>query len=138
MAASTSSNSDPTIKNCLLGTVTLTKYTDIDKYIYSGYWIRFDRRSCFPFQDGGFGQNIIIFGVDMNSSSHIDNKGKYILILGKGPTQGLGKNSLTAEKMYPINFTLTKKKVCMIMGQIVTYLLMAQKFINLKQKILKL
>ena len=46
----------------------------------------------------------------MNSSIHIDNKGKDILILGKGPTQGLGEHSLTAEKMYSINFTLTKKK----------------------------
>ena len=46
----------------------------------------------------------------MNSSLHIDNKGKDILILGKGPPQGLGENSLTAEKMYSINFTLTKKK----------------------------
>ena len=45
----------------------------------------------------------------MNSSIHIDNKGKDILILGKGPKQGLGKNSLTAGKMYSINFTLTKK-----------------------------
>ena len=27
-----------------------------------------------------------IFGVDMNSSVHIDNKGHDILILGKGPT----------------------------------------------------
>ena len=34
----------------------------------------------------------------MSSSSHIDNKGKGILILGKGPTQGLGEYSLTAEK----------------------------------------
>ena len=25
----------------------------------------------------------------MNSSVHIDNKNKYILILGEGPTQGL-------------------------------------------------
>ena len=41
---------------------------------------------------------------------HIDNKGKEILILGLGPTQGLGKNLLTAEKMYSINFTVTKKK----------------------------
>ena len=41
----------------------------------------------------------------MNSSIHIDNKGKYILILGKGPTQGLGEHSLTAEKMYSINIT---------------------------------
>ena len=28
----------------------------------------------------------------MSSSVHIDNKGKDILILGKGPTQGLGEN----------------------------------------------
>ena len=49
----------------------------------------------------------------MNSSIHIDNKGKDILILGKGPTQGLGEHSLTAEKMNSINFTLTKKDFCL-------------------------
>ena len=49
----------------------------------------------------------------MNLSLHIDNKGKDILILGKGPTQGLGEHSLTAEKMYSINFTVTKKKFCL-------------------------
>ena len=47
----------------------------------------------------------------MNSSIHIDNNGKDILVLGKGPTQELGENSLTAEKMYSINFTLTKKEI---------------------------
>ena len=31
-------------------------------------------------------------------SAHVDNKGKDILILGKGPTQGLSEDSLTAEK----------------------------------------
>ena len=46
----------------------------------------------------------------MNSSPHIDNKGKDILILGIGPTQGLGENSLTAAKVYSINFTVTRKK----------------------------
>ena len=141
MGASTSSDSDPEIKNYLFGAVTLTKNADIDKYRYSGYGIGFDRRSSFSFPGGGFGQNIIIFGVDMNSSIHIDNKGKYILILGKGPTQGLGEHSLTAEKMYSINFRVTKKKFCLsyiIMVQIVIYLSMVQKFINLKQKILKL
>ena len=45
----------------------------------------------------------------MCSSTHIDNKKKDILILGKGPTRGL-KHSLTAEKMYSVNFTVTKKK----------------------------
>ena len=39
-----------------------------------------------------------MFGADMSSSVHIDNKGKDILILGSGPTQGLGEHSLTAEK----------------------------------------
>ena len=49
----------------------------------------------------------------MNSSIHVDNKGTDILILGIGPTQGLGEHSLTAEKMYSINFTVTKKKFCL-------------------------
>ena len=48
----------------------------------------------------------------MSSSSHIDNKKKDILVLGKGPTQGL-EHTLTAEKMYAINFTVTKKKFCL-------------------------
>ena len=49
----------------------------------------------------------------MSSSAHVDNKKKDILILGKGPTQGLGEHSLTAEKMYSINFTVTRKKFCL-------------------------
>ena len=49
----------------------------------------------------------------MSSFPHINNKGKDILVLGRGPTQGLGENSLTAEKMYSINFTVTQKKFCL-------------------------
>ena len=65
----------------------------------------------------------------MNSSAHIDNKGNNILISGVGPTQGLGEHSLTAEKMYSINFTETKKKfwAYTIIEQVLTYLLMVQK-----------
>ena len=48
----------------------------------------------------------------MSSSAHINNKKKDILVLGKGPTQGL-KMTLTAGKMYSTNFTLTKKKFCL-------------------------
>ena len=47
LGASNSNYSNPTIKNCLLGDVTLTKNTDIDKYGYSGYGIGFDRRGRF-------------------------------------------------------------------------------------------
>ena len=75
-------------------------------YGYSGYEIGFEKRGRFSFPGGAFGQNVIIFGVDMSSSIHIDNKGKDILILGVGPTQGL-EHTLTPEKMYSINFTVT-------------------------------
>ena len=46
----------------------------------------------------------------MSSSAHIDNKKKNILVLEKGPTQRL-EHTLTAEKMYSINFTVTNKKL---------------------------
>ena len=71
-----SSINDPTIQNCLFGAVTLTKNDDIDKYRYSGYGIGFDRKGSFSFPGGGYGQNVIIFGVDMSFTSHIDNKKK--------------------------------------------------------------
>ena len=45
----------------------------------------------------------------MSSSVQGDNKIKDILIIGKGPTQGL-EHILTDEKMYLINFTVTRKK----------------------------
>ena len=109
LGASNSHNNDPTLKNCLSGAVTLNKNTDIDKYGNSGYGIGFDRRGSFSFASGGFGQNVLIFVVDMSSSSHIDNKKKDILVLGKGSTQGL-EHTLTAEKIYSISFTVTRKK----------------------------
>ena len=100
-------NPDFTLNNCLFGSVMLTKNVDLDKYIYSGYDIGFDSRSEFSFTDGSMGRNVIIFGADMNSSVHIDNKGRDMLILGEGPTQGLDGTTLTAEAIYPINFTQT-------------------------------
>ena len=112
LGASSSHINDPTLKNCLFGAVTLTKNADIDKYGYSGYEIGFDRRSSFSFPSTGFGQNVLIFGVDMSFSSHIDNKKKDILVLGKGSTQGL-EHTLTSEKMYSINLAVTKKKFCL-------------------------
>ena len=65
----------------MFGGVTLTKNADIDKYKYSGYGFWFDRRSAFSFPGGGFGQNVLILGVDMRSSAPIDYKKKDILVL---------------------------------------------------------
>ena len=78
LAASSSHDSDPTLKNCLFGAVTLTKNADIEKYKYSGYSIGFYRRSSFSFTGGGFGQNVLIFCADMSTSIHIDNKKRHI------------------------------------------------------------
>ena len=112
LTRSSSHSDDPTLKNCLFGAVTLTKNSDIENYGYSGYGIEFDRRSSFSFPGARFGQNVLILGVGMSSSAYMDNKKKDILVLGKGPTQGL-EHTLTAEKMYSINFTVTKKKICL-------------------------
>ena len=49
----------------------------------------------------------------MGTSTKIDNKRKDILILRKGPTQGLREYSLSAEKMYSINFTKVNTKCCL-------------------------
>ena len=99
----------PTLESFLFGAVSLTKNADIDQYKYSGYGIGFDRKNEFSFGNG-YGKNLIIFGANMNSSVHVDNKKKDILILGKGSTQGLDGTKLTGEKLYPINFTEKNKK----------------------------
>ena len=39
-----------------------------------------------------------MFGADMSSSVHANNKTKDILVLGEGLTQGLNDTTLTAEK----------------------------------------
>ena len=103
-------SSYPTLENCLFGAVSLTKYVDVDQYKYSGYDIGFDRKGKFSVGNG-FGRNCIIFGVDMSSYVHVDNKKKDILIVDEGPTEGLDGNTLTAEKLYLINFTEKKKEI---------------------------
>ena len=87
----------------------MTKNADVNTYEYSVYGIGFDRTPSFSFPCGEFGQIVLMFGADMSSSAHIDNKKKDILVLGKGPIQGL-EHTITAEKMYSINFTVTKNK----------------------------
>ena len=48
----------------------------------------------------------------MSSSTKIDNRKKDILLLGKGPTQGL-EHTLSVEKMYLINFIENNKIFCL-------------------------
>ena len=104
-------SSDLTLENYLFRAVSLTKNANINKYKYSGYSIGFDRRGSFSFGNAA-GKSVIIFGVDMSSSTKIDNRKKDILILGKRSTQEL-EHTLSAEKMYSIKFTEKDKKFCL-------------------------
>ena len=72
-----------------------------------------DPRSEFSLANSSVGQNVIIFGFDMSLSVHIHNKKKDVLILGKGPTQGLYDTMLTAEAQYSINFSRPNRRFCL-------------------------
>ena len=80
----------PALENCSFGSIKLTKNADIDKYPYLGYGIGFARETSLSIGKE-IGKSLINFGVDISSSTKIDNRKKDILNLGKGPTQGLEK-----------------------------------------------
>ena len=101
----------PVLESSLFAAVRLTKNADIDKYKHSGYGIGFDRCGTFSGPSSRLRGNFIISGLHMSSFVHIDNKGKYILFLGEGPTQGLDDTKLTAEKSIK-SITESAKKFC--------------------------
>ena len=82
----------------------------MDEYKYSCYGIGFGSHTQFSFKNKGMGKNVIIFGADVRSSVHADNKGKDILTVVKGPAQGLDDTTLKAEAEYRINFTQSNRK----------------------------
>ena len=63
----------------------------------------------FHLQMEAWGKNDI-FGADMTSSVHIDNKNKDISILGEGPTKRLDDTTLIAATKQPILFTQPKNR----------------------------
>ena len=52
----------------------------------------------FSHPSGGFGKNVIIFGADMSSSVHVNNKTRNILVLGKDFIQGTDNTIIYAKK----------------------------------------
>ena len=132
-------SSCPALENCFVGAACLTKYVDIDQYKYSGYGIGFYRKGEFSFGNG-FGRNFIILEADMSSFVHANNKTKIVLVLGEYLVQGLHNTTIYADNLYSINFTENNKKFCLSLhynGANSYLFLMVQKFINLKQKILR-
>ena len=90
------------LKDCLFGTVKLTKNADKSKFTYNGRGIEFDGKGSWSFSNG-FARNVTIFFVNNTSSSHMDIQKSNFLIVSEGPTEGI--NVDTAEK----NLALKKK-----------------------------
>ena len=75
----------------MFGLTNIGKDSDKGKYVHNSYGITFDGKGKWRF-DNGYARNVIIFGVDNSSSSHIDNLKNYFLILGEGDTFGTNES----------------------------------------------
>ena len=92
--------SDITLENCVSGAVKLTKILKISTY--SGYGAAFASKESFSHPSGGRGKKVIIFGADLSSSVHANNRANNILVLDKYFIQGINGTTVFAEKMCSI------------------------------------
>ena len=125
----------PTLENYLFGAVNLSRKADIDKHKYSGYDIGFDLGEIFLFPNGKLTRNLIISAAVISSSVHIVNKKKDNFVLSEGLRQVLEDTALTVEKSIQLILLLVEANffyACIIMEQIVIYLLMVDKLLNSK------
>ena len=99
-------------KNRLFGVTNTVKNSDKEKYVYSGYGIIFNSADWGNFGDDT-ARNVIIFGVDSSSSSHVDNRKNNFLTLGFSPTFGINGSFGSPEKKISINFTKANTKLCL-------------------------
>ena len=67
----------------------------IKKHVYSGYGIAFDSAGSWSFGNG-FARNVVIFGVDNSSSSHVNSCNNF-LMLDEGPTYGINGTKILFE-----------------------------------------
>ena len=89
ISSTLTSQSSFTLKNSLFGAIKITKNADTSKYKYSGYGIGFDSKGSFFHVDGTYDVNVILFGADLSSSTHANNRANNILVLGKYFIQGI-------------------------------------------------
>ena len=104
-----SRNNEFTIQNALFGAIEITENANTSKYKYKGYGICFDESESFSHvrKEGNFNhttlaRNVVIFGVDMGSSKHANNKANNYITK-------INDTTIYAEKMYYRNFTETGK-----------------------------
>ena len=85
------------IKNCLFGATSIAKNSNKEKWVYSAYGIAFDGKGEWSFGNDN-AKNVIIFGVDVSSSSHADILNNISLVLGEGDTFGINGSFGAPEK----------------------------------------
>ena len=92
----------------MFGAVSLTKHVDTDQYRYLDVVLDLIEKESFHLVMDLV--ETIIFGADMSSSVHANNRKSNIIVLGKDFTQGLSNTIIYVEKLYSINFTKTNTK----------------------------
>ena len=107
---SSTRNIDYTIKNALFGAMKITKNTDSSKNNYTGYGLCFDEGGEFghTVREGNFNhvtnaKNVIIFGADMSSSTHVTNRANNTYVMGEEFIQGINDTTIYAEKLFHNN-----------------------------------
>ena len=100
-----------TSKNFLFEATNIVTNNNKEKYVYSRYGIAFDGKGSWSFNDD-ITSNIIIFAVDISSSSHTDNPKNYFLILDERDTFGINGS-----------FGAPKKSILILVKQIQNFAL---------------
>ena len=79
-------NTDFALKDCLFGSVKITKDKEPDNYVYSGFGTGFDCQSTFSQSYGTNAHNVIMFSADSSQSIHNGNRlAGNVLYTRKGP-----------------------------------------------------
>ena len=101
-----------TFRNCLFGANKIIKNTVKGNSVYSGCGIAFDGAGSWIFVNV-FAINVVVFGVGIGSSSHVDNLKNSFLVLREGPTDNIFGSADTVEQKFTINFSKAKTKFCL-------------------------
>ena len=80
--------------------------------MYSGYGIAFHGAGLWSFGNE-FAWNVAIFGVDISSSSHIDNCKNNFSVQAAGHTDYINRRIVAAERWFSINFSKAKTNFCL-------------------------
>ena len=85
----------------MFGTTNIAHKSGKSKLCVLQVWKRFHGASSCSF--GNYlARNVIIFGVDNNSSFHTDNHKNDFLVLGKGPSNNVSDSGGIAQKKFSI------------------------------------